>query len=220
MRVTVAIVVSVLAGCSGKGPIGDRGPAGPRGFDGPAGPPGERGPQGEVGPAGTCSCETTDSPFRNGTRLRARVLRSPDGAAQFLGWLDTDFGVACDVKEWGSPGKFRCVPTNYASSIDLFSDASCTTPVWANTSEEAWRAPYFIRFPSDVMCRRQGTHGGRDCDDEIYARPGPLHEGALYRWRRSDGTCIPEPRGAYLYFVSAGPERTITDLATFELAED
>lgn len=83
--------------------------------EGPPGPAGPAGPQGAVGPAGPPGGSTVKS----GTRLKARVARSPDGASQFLGWWDSDLGVRCD---WDSISE-RCVPLTQNTS--LFADPDC-----------------------------------------------------------------------------------------------
>lgn len=87
--------------------------------EGPPGPAGPAGPQGAVGPAGPQGGSTV----RSGTRLKARVARSPDGASQFLGWWDSDLGVRCGRVESFPPNE-RCMPLQRETRE--FADANCT----------------------------------------------------------------------------------------------
>ncbi len=70
--------------------------------------------------------------YENGTRLRARVVSTDDGARQFVGWRDTEleFDCAFNVAEDGAR---RCLPTVLIdptlSPDTYFADAGCSTPV-------------------------------------------------------------------------------------------
>ena len=101
-------------------------------IEGPPGPPGPKGDTGAVGPAGPAGSSTVKS----GTRLKARVARSPDGASQFLGWWDSELGVECGRKSPGPGLEPRCLPGNaFFAGAELFVDPNCETRAVAPTPD-------------------------------------------------------------------------------------
>lgn len=98
---------------------------------GPAGPKGDPGAVGPVGPAG-------GSTVRSGTRLKAIVYRSEDGASQFLGWWDSELDFECSFSQLGE--ERRCVPS--APSAVYFFDRDCTDGPYAVFGGDA---PPFLR---------------------------------------------------------------------------
>ena len=116
MRQTIAAAVAVLAlaAC----PSVEQGATGPQG------------PEGQQGPAGY-------SALASGTRIKARVGTTPDGAKLFIGWHDAELGEACSFRT-AADGKTRCLPDVYDSTASsspvapgsrYFSDPGCTTEV-------------------------------------------------------------------------------------------
>ena len=85
-------------------------------------------------PPGTV-CDCAPATVRSGTRLKARVAVSEDGASQFLGWWDTELGTRCGVVDGtgfaGDPSEpVRCVPLRVGAVSTgpnvLYADSSCT----------------------------------------------------------------------------------------------
>ncbi len=101
------------AGASGGGAVG----GGPGGGGGVAG--------GGSGAGGAGPTEAV-----SGTRLKALVLRSPDGLELFSGWRDTQLGTTCWF--WlAADGERRCAPSTATYAVDgFFSDAQCTAPAY------------------------------------------------------------------------------------------
>src|SRR5262245_38288793 len=62
-----------------------------RSVTGPPGPPGEQGPRGQQGPTGPAFT-------LSGTRLRAKVMTSADGAREFIGWYDNVRAEPCSFE--------------------------------------------------------------------------------------------------------------------------
>ncbi len=70
--------------------------------------------------------------YESGTRIKARIARTDDGAKQWSGWHDVDlntdctFGVAPD-------GKTRCLPPFITTGAQQYEDATCTKPMFYTT---------------------------------------------------------------------------------------
>jgi len=64
---------------------------------------------------------------RSGSRLKARWSVAPDGRRVFLGWLDSQMGIACSFIR-AADGVYRCFPLQLTSSLPAyeFADAGCT----------------------------------------------------------------------------------------------
>lgn len=61
--------------------------------------------------------------FRSGSRLRARVIESGDGAVEHLGWRDVELGVSCRFER--DAGVYRCVPPLSAAPM-RYADPDCS----------------------------------------------------------------------------------------------
>lgn len=102
---------------------------------GQVGPPGPQGPKGDPGPAGAPGSSTIPT-VHSGTRLKARVLRSPDGAAEFVGWWDVAFQTRC------VPANGRCLPLESGdTSPDLYADSACADPIYAQFDAAPEKGP-------------------------------------------------------------------------------
>lgn len=68
--------------------------------------------------------------YESGSRIRARVGMTPDGAKMFLGWYDTELGINCRFRKLDGPVA-RCYPLvgEVALFNNLFLDSSCTKPI-------------------------------------------------------------------------------------------
>lgn len=158
--------------------------------EGPPGPPGPAGPQGAVGPAGPPG-PSGGSTVRSGTRLKAIVERSDDGASRWIGWWDSELDVPCDF----SSSTGRCVPATVNPST--FSDPACTT----NAMPRSESAPSFGR-----CLKPDGTYG-------IFP-PGDILTDV---YKLEDGECVLsdlEPRDGGTWHVCGDlPEIPTSDFA-------
>lgn len=64
--------------------------------------------------------------YKSGSRIKARVLRTADGAQAFVGWRDTQFDVNCIFAQ-AADLTTRCLPFGDAWVGAYFSDSSCST---------------------------------------------------------------------------------------------
>lgn len=123
----IAVVLMFLSACAVETEVGPQGPVGPAGAEGPAG----------------------YSPLASGTRIKARVGTTADGAKMFLGWFDAERGVDCEFLK-AADGQTRCLPVGPSVQAGkLFSDSACTTPVIRWEPEGSEPRPEFARSSSD-----------------------------------------------------------------------
>ncbi len=88
---------------------------------------------GAGGDVSQCSCPQPPDPVvKSGTRLKAIVLKSDDGAQQFVGWWDSKLGIEC---KWLDPQtnialddsyKGHCLPVEGPISLPAASYALLT----------------------------------------------------------------------------------------------
>lgn len=81
----------------------------------------------------------------SGTRIRARIATTPDGAQAHLGWFDTELNVTCWM------GEEKCMPP-MAYSTNVYADIDCTVPLafvgTCATGTNAYRWVYRTEDPS------------------------------------------------------------------------
>lgn len=78
------------------------------------------------GPDGSTGQQTQDL-YQSGSRLKARMLVTADGAKSFNGWRDTKRGENCFFAD-ATDGKTRCLPDCLAASVEemYYPTDSCT----------------------------------------------------------------------------------------------
>jgi hypothetical protein len=101
--------------------------------------------------------------YKSGSRIKARVGRTPDGSQEFLGWFDSKRNEEC-VFFVGSDGVRRCLPFQLAVDGSFFSDAKCEMKlVYASCTQ----SPSYVRIGASA--------------DVCKATPNPLYKlGAQY----------------------------------------
>jgi hypothetical protein len=102
---------------------------------------------------------TTSAPgWVSGTRLRARVYVSSDGAKQFAGWYDSQRKENCTIYP-AADGVLRCLPY-FAPTGQItdtyFSDAQCTVPLALVT--KGCSPKYEIRTEVVSACAQQSRY--------------------------------------------------------------
>ncbi len=137
-----------------------------------------------------------DPEWTNGSRLRARVYQSEDGARQWIAWRDTERDEDCYFGRTAD-GALHCLPAE-AGFSDIFADAACAQAMMA-ASVECGAAPYawHIEAPCDTgyTLHRRGAR----------LEPQP----AAYYFRDYDGAC-----------VGGGPTEPTVEYFALEPAED
>ncbi len=170
MRQAIGFVVCVTLGCSNGSNV----------------------PDGGVD-AGSDSALSGGPDYASGTRLRAEVYASADGARQWHGWFDQLLQTTCAVTT-AEDGDLRCVPAG-AFYGDTFADSACTQPV--ATTLPACEAP-----------PKYALQAGTGCANVVYAIGTKLAASATV-WSNQAG-CQPtttEPTVDY-YLVGAKVDAT------------
>lgn len=65
--------------------------------------------------------------YQSGSRIKMKVLRTPDGAKTFQGNYDSQRGEDCSFTYPTADGVMRCLPS--IATLSYFSDAACTVPI-------------------------------------------------------------------------------------------
>lgn len=174
------VVLLVVVACGGEEAAPPAVPAGGRGAGaGTAGNPASGGNAGASaggmpGSGGAVVLEQR-ALYKSGSRIRARVGRTTDGAQEFIGWFDSQRNEDCDFQNQRD-GKRRCLPRLVASAT-YFADPQCTAPL-AN-GPVCGSAPKYAWSPEAPL----------NCSDvpKLLA-VGPEHSGRLYH-KGTDG-CV------------------------------
>lgn len=154
---------------------------------------------GDVGsaPAGmdasTIGTATKDL-YQSGTRIKAKMLVTSDGAKSWNGWRDTLLGLDCNFL-LASDGQMRCLPTAVSVGIGAYYlDASCINEV-GYTSSTCGVPEFALVMTSSSGCIKYSM--------AIY-RP-TKHTGDVYS-KASDGTCSKASLGTSTLFLNLGQE--------------
>ena len=124
--------------------------------------------------------------YKSGTRLKARLLHTKDGAQSFLGWYDAQLGVNC-IFSMTSDGKKRCVPYDFPSSnsaVSYYADPDCTEQLLAITLiDECPNFPpkWVSVFTSVNHCEGLGEYA-------VYEVGASFTEGSVYSI--ASGKCL------------------------------
>lgn len=81
------------------------------------------------GDGGSTGGVTDEQQYLSGTRIRARVLSTSDGAQQFIGWHDNTLNIDCSFLP-APDSTFRCLPAGTIANLgSYYSDMGCNNPV-------------------------------------------------------------------------------------------
>ena len=136
--------------------------------------------------------------YESGSRLKAEVLNTPDGAQAFLGWYDSQLQIDCSFAT-ASDGQVRCLP-NLGSIVKVsgyFSDASCSERLVAGTCANMQTPAYAYSQQQVGDC---STNSGNQL--LIYPVTG-TYTGTVYEGTPSD--CFATSSDFYTFY-SVGPE--------------
>lgn len=122
--------------------------------------------------------------YKSGSRIKAKVMTTEDGAQAFATWYDTVLKVDCWITSSlvAEDGKPRCLPMgNYVYDNGYYSDSDCTKPLyWTGKSGDC---PLF-----DVNWITMVTS---TCGVTTYSfyRDGHIYGGASIYQKYSEGSC-------------------------------
>jgi hypothetical protein len=120
----------------------------------------------------------------SGTRLKRRLITSPNGAAEFDGWFDSLLGVNCFFQSFPD-GSSRCLSNNLDQLGTSFLDSGCTDVVFRSAA-----------VPTTMFETRQ-------CNaPQLWRDPVPIATPAMVFIRRFDGQCIQTGITTDTYFTA------------------
>ncbi len=100
------------------------------------------GGSGAAGGAGGSVQRQASELYASGSRIKMRAGRTADGAAQFLGWRDTQRNENCSFRVFA--GQLRCVPDFlFITPNGYYADAACSVPA-APASATACQQPGYV----------------------------------------------------------------------------
>src|SRR5205823_2204997 len=110
--------------------------------------------------------------YVSGTRIKARVMSSADGAKAFVGFYDMTLATACAFGR-AADDTVRCLPTNAAYVPgSWWSDSGCTTPL-AYASSPGCAVTYLQKSEATSSCVDVGYYS-------VTARTRIFHVGSTF----------------------------------------
>ncbi len=169
-------------GSGGGGGVGSGG-GGNGGANGGGGGGGTGGGTGGSGGGGTGGGGGggSEPDYVSGSRIKARVVSSADGAKSFAGFYDTQLGTMCSFNH-AADDTLRCLPPLVAYIGSYYSDSGCATPLAYATG----CAPtYAYKTEAAVTCVDTGYSLG-NTRYHVYSI-GAAYSGTVYAG--SPGSC-------------------------------
>ena len=148
--------------------------------------------------------------YRSGTRIKAKVTRTQDGAQSFLTWYDTELDMDCWFLKSIVDGKYRCLPT--LPQALYYSDPACTKML--AYASDCYENRWVYRCTEYQGCQNHTC---------TYHQRGSQFQGPLYYSLNSDGECneyemSESPTMAYYHVGTEIPASTFQE-ASVEIME-
>ena len=137
--------------------------------------------------------------YVSGSRIKARVLSTADGAKAFAGYYDSSLAMPCSFNH-AADDTLRCLPTNVAYVASYFSDLGCGTPLAYTT---AGCAPVYAQKAETGSCVDIGYYS-TNARQRIYSVAGAY--GAAMVWVGSPGSCSMTATPTTLTLYNIGSE--------------
>ncbi|HXU74106.1 MAG TPA: hypothetical protein VN947_32535 [Polyangia bacterium] len=138
--------------------------------------------------------------YASGSRIKARVTSTSDGARAFAGFYDTQLSVACAFSR-AADDSLRCLPSGVAYIGGTYwSDAGCTTPL---AYSNGCTTMYASKSESTATCVDIG-YNATSYRTRIYAIAS-AYSGSMV-WVGSPGSCTGIATPATTLFFNVGSE--------------
>jgi hypothetical protein len=159
MKPAVLVGVFVLASCGsaspGSGNASTGGAAGAASTTATA-TTGATSSASSSGAGGTTGVSQQDL-YQSGSRIKAKVLTTPDGAKSFETWYDAQLQVDCSPVQTFD-GQTRCIPTG-GYTYGYWSDPGCTVLLYQGTCSKAPTYAYgYLATGSGCSTSYSGAH--------------------------------------------------------------
>jgi hypothetical protein len=217
-RLGVVAIALVFAACGnmggGNNNGGNGGSGGTGGTGGTGGGGGTGGTGGGGGTGGSGGGAGGVPDYVSGTRIKARVQATPDGAKAFAGFYDNSLAVPCSFNR-AADDVLRCLPNTYAYAGVYWGDAGCTAPIAYSTT--GCNPTYAQKAEATNSCVDIGYYS-TNSRMHILSVAG-AYSGAMV-WSGTPGSCNPLATPATLSFFLLGSEVAASTLAagSIELA--
>lgn len=190
-------VILLISACGTVPPLNGEGSSGGAGSDGGNGGDPGSGDPGSGDPGGGSGSGSTTDLYRSGTRIKMKMLTSPDGAKVFQTNYDSQRQEDCSFFNFQtSDGVVRCLPAIANLSSGVFADATCSVSVVLSLTCSP--APKYIATLQQPTCPASFMWG------PIYAAT-PVSISTIFR--RSGTNCVSAPVPTdYSVFGVTGPE--------------
>jgi hypothetical protein len=101
---------------------------------------------------GLCKGSTNQTP---GTRIKAKFWVTSEGDRAWETYWDTELDAACDFNPT-SDGVYRCIPDNWDSSREYFTDDQCSQALYTRLSTAPCQPADYIMHFADGTCDAPG----------------------------------------------------------------
>jgi hypothetical protein len=136
--------------------------------------------------------------FKSGSRIKAKVLKTADGAQAFLGWYDTELDMDCQFSSYykAEDGKIRCIPSVYPSATNIYADPECTKLLWYLTAGNKGCTANL-----NWLAKLVGPPAG-SCGEYSWAvvyHGATEYKGTTGYVKQTDGSCVESPESFDYY---------------------
>ncbi|WP_394830173.1 hypothetical protein LVJ94_27065 [Pendulispora rubella] len=163
---------------------------------------GGAGSEGGGGDAGADGGGVAQPSYQDGPRLKARTVRTADGAHGFYGWYDAQLDIDCFAGN-ASDGSSRCVPWGGLGATNRYSDSSCNTLLAVGGCEHGALPKYAGVFGS-------GCNAGPS-----YHAVGSRYTGTVYYSSGADCEVTASPSQPNWNYYSMGAETAPASFVSF-----
>ncbi len=201
MRKRLGLFVFALAlACGNLGTGGDNnGGSGGTGGGGSGGTGGAGG-GGAGGTGGSGGGAGGVPDYVSGTRIKARVQSTPDGAKAFAGFYDSTLATPCTFNR-AADDAVRCLPANVAYTGTYWGDSGCTTLIAYSTTGCA--ATWASKYETTASCVDTGVYTS-SARTHVYSIAG-AYSGSMV-WVGSPASCTMTTPPAGWAFFTLGSE--------------
>ncbi|MCU1280659.1 MAG: hypothetical protein JWM53_4205, partial [bacterium] len=147
--------------------------------------------------------------YASGTRIKARVQSTPDGAKAFAGFYDSTLTTACSFNR-AADDALRCLPATSAYAGTYWGDSGCST-LLAYSSTGGCAPAYAQKSEATASCVDIGFYS-TNARQRIYAISG-AYTGATV-WVGAPGSCTMTATPAAFTFYTLGSEVAPATFAT------
>jgi hypothetical protein len=139
--------------------------------------------------------------YASGSRIKARVISTGDGAKAFAGYYDSSLSVICGFNR-AVDDTLRCLPTTYTYVGSYYSDSGCSTAL-AYSSMPGCTPTYALKTETTASCLDIGFYPSNS-RQRVYS-VGSAYGSAMV-WSGTPGNCSSSSTPTAFAFYTIGAE--------------